>query len=62
MIANKENPEPIHEGAPEEDTLLERSSAPTLRDLRGAAEDLFMTIEAEPDPAPPEDRPLQQAA
>jgi hypothetical protein len=62
MIANKENPALIHEATPEEEDLLERASAPTLRDLRGAAEDLFTTIEAEPDPAPPDDRSLQRAA
>ena len=62
MIANKENPAPTREGAPEEETLLERASAPTLRDLRSWAKDRLTTIEAEPDPAPPDDRPLQQAA
>jgi hypothetical protein len=61
MIANKENPWPTHEGAPDEEALLERSSAPTLRDLRSWAEDRLTTIEAEPDPAPPDDRFAQQA-
>jgi hypothetical protein len=61
MIADKKNPALIHEAMPEEEDLLKRSSAPTLRDLRGAAEDLF-TTEAEPGPAPPDDRFPQQAA
>jgi hypothetical protein len=61
MIVNEENPALTHEAAPEEEALLERSSAPTLRDLRGAAKDLFMTIESEPDPVSSDDRPQQQA-
>jgi hypothetical protein len=61
MIVNEENPAPAHEAAPEEEALLGSSSAPTLRDLRGAAKDLFMTIETEPDPASSDDRPKQQA-
>jgi hypothetical protein len=48
MIANEENPAPIHEATPEEEALLERSSAPTLRDLRARAKDLFTAIEADP--------------
>ncbi len=60
MIADKENPAPVSEATPEEEELLERSSAPTLRDLRAAAKDLFTTIEAEP--ASPDDRLPQQAA
>jgi hypothetical protein len=55
MTVNEENPAPIHETAPEE-ALLERSSAPTVRDLRGAAKDLFTTIEEGPDSAPPNDK------
>ena len=59
MIANEQNPAPIQEGAPEEEALLERSSAPTVRDLRAAAKDLLTIIEAEPDSTPPNDG-LQQ--
>jgi len=38
--------------------LFERSSAPTIRDLRAAAKDLFTTTEAEagPDSTPPNDK------
>lgn len=53
MIANEENQAPIHEATPEEEALLERSSAPTERDLRAAAKDLFKTTEAESDSTPP---------
>ena len=53
MIANEENPALIQEDTPEEEALLERSSAPTVRDLRAAAKDLFKTTEAEPDSTPP---------
>jgi hypothetical protein len=59
MIANEENPALIQEGAPEEEALLERSSAPTVLDLRAAAKDLLTIIEAEPDSTPPKDG-LQQ--
>jgi hypothetical protein len=62
MIANEETPAPNHEATPEEEELLERSSAPTVRDLRAAAKDLFMTIEAETDSTSPDDRPPQQPA
>ncbi|HEV2667869.1 MAG TPA: hypothetical protein VG324_23330 [Blastocatellia bacterium] len=51
MNANEENPARIHEATPEEEALLESSSAPTLRDLRAWAEGLLTTIE--PDPASP---------
>jgi len=61
MIANEENPAPIPEAAPEE-ALLERSSAPTVRDLRAAAKDLFKTTEAESDSTPPNDGLPQQPA
>jgi len=55
MIANEKTPAPIHETAPEEEALLERASAPTVRDLLAAAKDLFTTTEseAEPDSPPP---------
>jgi hypothetical protein len=60
MIANEENPALIQEGAPEEEAFLERSSAPTVRDLRAAAKDLLTIIEAEPDSTPPNDGLLQE--
>jgi hypothetical protein len=56
MIANEENPAPNHEAAPEEAALLERAMAPTLRDLRAAAKDLCLNIDAEPDLTSPNDR------
>ena len=64
MIANEETPAPIHGTAPEEEALSERSSAPTVRDLRAAAKDLFTTpeAEAEPDSTPPNGELPQQAA
>ncbi|HEY7184663.1 MAG TPA: hypothetical protein VIC84_24705 [Blastocatellia bacterium] len=40
---------PVSEPTPEEESLLETASAPTLRDLREEAKDLFMHIESEPD-------------
>jgi len=62
MIANEERPALVSEATPEEEALLERSSAPTLRDLRAGAKDLFTNIEAETDSTSPDDRPLQQPA
>jgi hypothetical protein len=56
MIANENNPLRIDEATPEEKARLERSSAPTLRDLRVAAEDLMASIAAEPDSTSPNDR------
>jgi hypothetical protein len=58
MTVNEENPAQIHETAPEKEVLFERSSAPTIRDLRAAAKDLFTTAEAEagPDSTPPSDK------
>jgi hypothetical protein len=53
MITNDENPAPIPEAKPEEEASLDRSSAPTVLDLRAAAKDLLTIIEAEPDSAPP---------
>jgi hypothetical protein len=32
MTVNEENTAPIHETAPEEEALFERSSAPTIRE------------------------------
>jgi|RhiMetdeSRZDD1v2_1073273.scaffolds.fasta_scaffold1477239_2 hypothetical protein len=60
MIANDENPAPIPEATPEEEALLERSSAPTVRDLRAAAKNLLTIIEAGPDSTPPNDGPQQE--
>jgi len=59
MNANEENPARIHEATPGEEALLERSSAPTLRDLRAQAKNLFKITKAEPDSTPPNDG-LQQ--
>jgi len=42
--------------------LQERSSAPTVRDLRAAAKGLFKTTEAEPDSTPPNDGLPQEEA
>lgn len=44
MIANKDNAAQVYELTPEEKALLERSVAPTLRNLRTAATDMFLTI------------------
>jgi hypothetical protein len=50
MIAAKVNPASISKRLPEEEeALLERASAPTLRDLRTAAEGMFTNVEAETD-------------
>jgi len=54
MIAIEEPRATIQEAVAEEDALMERSSAPTLRDLREAAKDLFTTIEAEPGSTSPD--------
>jgi hypothetical protein len=62
MIANEKTHAPIHEAMSEEEALLERSSAPTLRDLLEAAKDLFTTIEAEPGSTSLNDRLPQQEA
>jgi hypothetical protein len=62
MIANEESPASIPEATPEEETLLERSNAPTVRDLRAAAKGLFKTTEAEPDSTPPNDGLPQEEA
>lgn len=51
MIANQDKSARIYEATPEEEALLARSGAPTLRNLRAAAEDLFATILVEPAPA-----------
>jgi hypothetical protein len=55
MTANERNPAPNHEAAMEEEELIERSSAPTVLDLRAAAKNLFKIIEAEPDSTSPND-------
>ena len=62
MIANEETPALASEATPEEEALLERSRAPTLRDLRAGAKDLITNIEAETDSTSPDDRPPQQPA
>jgi hypothetical protein len=60
MIAKEENPSPISSVAPEEEALLERSIAPTVRDLRAAAKDLCLPIESERDSTPPNDGLTEQ--
>ncbi|HEY8461356.1 MAG TPA: hypothetical protein VIM99_13295 [Blastocatellia bacterium] len=56
MITDKEKTSPRHEVALEEESSLERYSAPTVRDLRAAPKDLFMDADAESQLAPPDDR------
>ncbi|HEX5082596.1 MAG TPA: hypothetical protein VFY40_11160 [Blastocatellia bacterium] len=54
----EKNPAPVHEATPpseEGKTLLERASAPTVRDLREWAKDLLRTIEAEMELTSPDD-------
>lgn len=41
MAINQEDPARLGEAAPEDQALLERASAPTLRDLRQAAGELL---------------------
>lgn len=54
MITNQENSERTCQDAlAEEEVLLKRSSAPTLRDLRAAAKDLLATMAMEPNSALP---------
>jgi hypothetical protein len=60
MIANEVIPAPTRKAAPEEEALLERASAPTLRDLREATKDLLTTIEAETDQSSADERLPQQ--
>jgi len=62
MIANEERPALVPEATPEVEASLERSSAPTLRDLRVGAKDLFTNIEAETDSTSPDDGPSRQPA
>jgi hypothetical protein len=62
MITNDENPAPIPEETPEAEALLERSSAPTVLDLRAAAKDLLSIIEAERASTPPNDGLSQEKA
>lgn len=63
MVADKENPMPIDEATPEKEELMERSSAPTVLDLRAAFKDLFTDldtiVEAERDSASTNDRAPQ---
>ena len=49
MIPNEEKSAQVYETKIEEEGLLERSIAPTLRDLRAAAKDLLIIPLAEPD-------------
>lgn len=49
MNANPEITAQMPERKPEQDALVEKSTAPTLRDLRSAAKNLFTTLLAEPD-------------
>jgi hypothetical protein len=60
MITNEVIPALTRKATPEEEALLERASAPTLRDLRKAPKDLLATIEAETDQSPPDDGLPQQ--
>ncbi|HEU0174758.1 MAG TPA: hypothetical protein VFV58_10885 [Blastocatellia bacterium] len=60
MIANEENPAPDQEATPEEEELLKRATAPTVRDLRAAVKDLFKAVDAEPNSTSPDDRLQQQ--
>jgi len=62
MTVNEETPPLINEVTPEEEELLERSSAPTVRDLRAAAKGLFKITEAGPDSTPPNDGLPQEEA
>jgi len=62
MTVNEETPPLINEVTPEEEELLERSSAPTVRDLRAAAKDLLKITEAGPDSTPPNDGLPQEEA
>jgi hypothetical protein len=55
MIASEVIPAPTRKATPEEEALLERASAPTLRDLREATKDLLTTIEVETEPSSPDD-------
>jgi hypothetical protein len=52
MKIDLKDPAPVPEPTPEEESLLETASAPTLRDLREEAKDLFKRIESEPDSTP----------
>jgi len=60
MISNQDNPALMPEATPES-LLLEKSQAPTLRDLRPAAEELMAKIAAEIDSASPHERNAQPA-
>jgi hypothetical protein len=56
MITDKEKPAPGQEAALEEEVSQERSSAPTVLDLRAALKDLFTDIEAQSDLTSPDAR------
>jgi hypothetical protein len=49
MIANEADAERVHEITPEEAGLLEKSRAPTLRDLHMTATDLITMLALEQD-------------
>jgi hypothetical protein len=49
MIANDDNSARTGEATAEEEALLERASAPTVRDLLAVAKDQFGIIAGEPD-------------
>jgi hypothetical protein len=54
----EQNPAPVPEATPlseEDKAVLERASAPTVRDLREWAKDLLRTIEAEMELTSPDD-------
>jgi hypothetical protein len=55
MIPSEKNPAPNPEITPEEE-LVERASAPTVRDLRERVKDLFTTIEEDPGATSPDDK------
>lgn len=47
MAVYEESSAETEQITPEEESLLERSSAPTIRDLRDAAEDLLAAVAAD---------------
>jgi len=59
MISSEKNPAPNPEITPGEELveeLVERASAPTVRDLREAVKDLFTTIEKDLGATSPDDK------
>lgn len=49
MIASEENSAGITDPMPQDNSLQEKSSAPTVRDLRAAATDLLINLAEVPD-------------